>query len=171
MNKELLAFINGEVNAFKQEDIVISRAKLSNGSQHVRISIVGTDTPLYEFWHKRGSPAGDSPPKHTGGKKPYIMVMVDEIEKLKETEGLKNAEELIGYLVSLSRYIEWSTGKLVKKRSKKPLKYSNLQAMFTCGNKKLNRILNQLKEHDLLFSTQEGYFISRKFIKKGKGGR
>lgn len=169
MDKGILAFINGEANVIKQGDIVVSRARLANGKQHVRIT--AGEMVLYEFWQNGQASTSDHPPKHTGGKKPYIMVMVEEIEALKKVEGLTNAEELIGYMVSMSRHIEWSTGKLVQKRSKKPLKYTDLQTMFGCGNKKLNRILNDLKENDLLYSTQEGYFISRKFIKKGKGGR
>ncbi len=170
MDKKILAFINGFVNAVRHGDLLISRESSPNGSQIVRVKVITEDSEIlmYEFWHNSKKESKDnSSPKHTGGKKPYIMVMVEEIEKLRMKEEVKNVEELIGFLVCLGQYIQWNTGKLIHKRSKKLIQYKDLQNIFGYGNKKLNRILSELKKHDLLFGTQEGYFISSRFIKKG----
>lgn len=161
---EILKFLNGETNAVKA-DVIISRERAPTGMQYITIS--GENGTLYSFWHNPQKKARDKPPKHTGGKKPYIILMVDEIEKLR-SEGVPNIEGMIGFIVCLGKHIEWNTGKLIQSRNKKPLQYKDLQAMFNYGNRKLNRVLTELKEHDLLFNTKEGYFISTRFIKKGK---
>jgi hypothetical protein len=93
--------------------------------------------------------------------------MIDKLEELKAT-GIINIEELIGFLVCLGNHIEWHTGKLINKRSKKQLKYTDLQKIFSCGKRKLDKILKELQRHNLLFNTSEGYFISTDLIKKGK---
>lgn len=136
---------------------------------------------MFSFWNnpkkknrekiivdENGVEATEIPPKHTGGKKPYIMVMQEEVERLR-SEGVKGVEELIGYCVSMGKYIEWNTGKLIHKRSKKPLKYSDLLDIYKCSNNKLSRMISEMKEHDLLYKTEEGYFISSRLLKKGKG--
>ena len=167
MEKDLLRFLNGEINVVEVRTIFV-RENLPNGVQHtVARPVDDWDLVLLEAWKNPNQPAQNDKPKHAGGKKPYIMLMVDEVEKLR-SQGVGNVEELIGHLVCLGKYIEWSTGKLIRKRRKKPLQYKDLHDIFPCGNRKLNRILTELKEHDLLFGTKEGYFISTRFIKKGK---
>jgi hypothetical protein len=167
MEKDLFKYLNGEVNAVKIE-VVLVRERLPNGIEHLTVSTANEGRLLLcEQWkNPKKKPRSDTP-KHTGGKKPYIMLMVDEVEKLRK-DGVKNVEELVGYLVCLGKFVEWNTGKLIQKRSKKPIRYKDLQGIFPCGNRKLNRILGELKEHDLLFGTEEGYFISTRLIKKGK---
>lgn len=129
----------------------------------------GETRPLYPpLWYNPAKKTKtEKQPKHTGGKQPYIMLMVNEVESLRE-QGVKNIEELIGYVVILGKYIEWNTGKLIHKRSKKPLMYKDLQEIYSCSKPKLNKMINLMKEHDLLYYTDEGYFISSKYIKKGK---
>ena len=169
MDKNLADFFSGATNVISG-NITIIRESIPDGSQFWTIK--RDDVEIISFWHNpKNKPAKEKPPpKHTGGKKPYIMLMVGEVEKLR-AQGVCGVEELIGYLACLGQYIEFNTGKLIHKRSKKPLQYKDLQRIFPCGNKKLNRILRELKEHDLLFNTQEGYFISSRLIKKGKANK
>jgi len=168
MRKELLDFLNGITNAVQFEDVVLSRETLTNGYQHLILSTIENNIPLLKGWHNPEKEQNkDHVPKHTGGKKPYIMLITGEIENLRK-QGVPNLEELIGFLVCLGNSIEWNTGRLINKRSKKALKYKDIQKLFSGGRKKLDRILRELKEHDLLFGTEEGYFISTRIIKKGK---
>lgn len=169
MDKELLRFINGEINVLQLNMTLVREPTLPNGFTHIEArpsSEQGRDMLLLNSWDASNRPKSDTP-KHTGGKKPYIILMVDEVEKLR-AQGVVNVEELIGYLVCLGRYVEWNTGRLIHRREKTSLQYKDLQSMFPCGNRKLNRILAEMKEYDLLFKTTEGYFISYRFIKKGK---
>jgi len=167
MEKDLLRFMNGEVNVARV-NCLIKKEIMPNGITHLWVAnCEGEEILLCEEYRKTGDRRNKGSPKHTGGKKPYVILMTDEVESLK-SQGIKNTNELIGFLASLSKYIEWNTGKLVQKRSKKTLQYKDLKEIFPYGNKKLNRILNDLKTHDLLYNTTEGYFISSRIIKKGR---
>jgi hypothetical protein len=164
MDESLLEFINRNVNA-TNANVAISREFAGNGREHIYISVDGK--PWYNFWHDPNKSKSRDSPKHSGGKKPYVMVMTEKIDELKKN-GIKNVEEMIGFLVCLGKYIEWNTGRLINVRSKKSLLYADIQKIYGCSNNKLNRILAELKEHDLLLNAAEGYFVSRSLIKKGK---
>ena len=180
MDKQLLKFINKEVNA-AEADTLITRETTSNGMEYITISLKINNEykQLYSFWHNPKKKNREPPvvndnntveekkPKTTGGKKPYLMLMIKEIKALHD-KGVKNVAELIGTVACLGENIEWNTGRLIKKRTKQALKYKDLQEILGYSNGKLSKILNELKEHDLLFKTEEGYFISSKYIKKGK---
>jgi len=180
MDKQLLKFINKEVNA-AEADTLITRETTSNGMEYITISLKINNEykQLYSFWHNQKKKNREPPvvndnntveekkPKTTGGKKPYLMLMIKEIKALHD-KGVKNVAELIGTVACLGENIEWNTGRLIKKRTKQALKYKDLQEILGYSNGKLSKILNELKEHDLLFKTEEGYFISSKYIKKGK---
>jgi hypothetical protein len=150
----------------------ITREKSPNGTCFMSLKIPngeGKELVLFSWWDNPKKPAkkDKDPPKHTGGKQPYVMLMTKEVEKLGE-KGVKNVAELVGHLSLLGDYIEWNTGKLINRRTKKPLKYKEVQTIFSCGNKKLNRLLGDMKKHELLYSTDSGYVISSRLIKKGK---
>ena len=172
MDKKICDFYNGDSDILPlPPGSYLVREKSPNGTNFMTLKMPNGEKDLIvdSWWSKPGKPAkkDKDPPKHTGGKKPYIMLMVEEIEKLKKG-GVKNVGELAGYLVSLSKNVEWGTGKLIHDRTKKPLKYKELQTIFGCGNKKLNRLLGDMKEHELLYSTDGGYVVSSRLIKKGK---
>jgi len=173
MDKELAKFINHEVNAVKVE-VIISREKTNNGTEYIQISPkIGNDyKQMYSFWHNPNKKVRgpDDKPKHTGGKKPYVIVMYQEVMKLKE-KGVKNARELVSYLMCIGDNIEWNTCKLINKRTKKPLKRTDVEKLFDCGKNKFDKLMAQMKKYDLLYKTNEGYFVSTKYIKKGKTER
>ncbi|MDF2563710.1 MAG: hypothetical protein K0Q53_105 [Massilibacillus sp.] len=162
MDKNLLAFLNKEINVIKTE-VIISREPTNKGTELIHFSV--GEKELYQVW--KNSNDNNVKPKSTGGKKPYIMLMVQEVIKLKKTS-IENIEEVIGFLVLLAENIEWNTGKLINKRSKKPLKYVDLQKTYSGSKYKFEKTMKILKNNDLLTHTPEGYFISSKLIKKGK---
>jgi hypothetical protein len=172
MDKKTRDFIDGTSDIMPiPTGSFLHREKLPNGICFMSLKIPNgdKDLTLKEWWENPNNSAKKDkpPPKHTGGKKPYIMLMVEEIERLKK-EGVSNVEELTGHLISLAKHIEWNTGKLIQKRSKKPLKYKDFLTIFGCGNRKLNRLLADMKEYELLYLTDGGYVISSRLIKKGK---
>jgi hypothetical protein len=158
---KLLEFINGESNVVKVE-VIISREKTQQGTEYISVS--AENRPLYSFWHNPNKNKGT--PKHSGGKKPYIMLMIERIEEMRKNN-IPNIEDLIGFMVCLGNNVQWHTGKLIHKRSKKQLKYADLLTLFSYGKRKLDRILKDLQDNSLLRNTAEGYFISDSLIKKG----
>lgn len=167
LDKQLLKFVNRETNVVEVQTKILRESIKGRDYVSIQTLVDGEYIPTYSFWHNPQRQITNNPPKHTGGKKPYLMVMIEEVEKLRTT-GIKNAEELIGSLVCLGNYIEWNTGRLIHKRKKTSLKYKDLQDIYNCSNKKLNKIIGELKKHQLISSTSEGYFLSSKIIKKGK---
>jgi len=176
MDKKMRDFYNGISDILPlPPGSYVTREKTPSGTNFMTLKVPNGEEGelvLFDWWEKPGKKAKKDkpPPKHTGGKKPYIMLMVEEIDKLKK-DGVKNVEELAGYLVSLGKYVEWNTGRLVQTRTKQQLMYKDLKTIFTCGNKKLNRLLGEMKEHELLYSTDSGYVISSRLIKKGKSNK
>lgn len=161
MDKKILAYLNNETNVIKT-DAIFSREKTDKGVEYIHVSF--GDEERYTFWN---NPLKEkSPPKSMGGKKPYVMLMVQKVTELQK-KGIKNIEEIIGFLVLLSDNIEWNTGRIINKRSKKPLKYSDLQNKHSGGKYKFEKTMKLLSENSLLEHKPEGYFISTDLIKKG----
>lgn len=172
MDKKMRDFIDGTTDVMPiQDGSFLHRERAANGHHYMTLRVPNgeEDIVLEEWWKNPKKPArkDKDPPKHTGGKQPYVMLMTKEVEKL-GNQGVKNVAELVGHLSLLGDYIEWNTGKLINRRTKKPLKYKEVQIIFTCGNKKLNRLLGDMKKYELLYSTDGGYIISSRLIKKGK---
>lgn len=168
MEPTFMDFLAGNVSVFRMGDVIFSSEVAPSGGVLWHVSNFDTGNEVRSIWISNKS---KGIPKTTGGKKPYLMVMIDDIDELVNgecTEG--DINEQMGYLCCLGKYIHWNTGQLVNKRTKKQLKYNDLLKLFKCGNKKLNRLLNQMKSNEILFSTDKGYFVSRKYIKKGKKG-
>lgn len=164
MDRQLSKFINGEVNIVQLNDVLLSREKNNKGMEYIHIKPTGCNDDLYTFWHnpyKNKPKDPNKPARHTGGgKKAYVMVM---LEKLKEI----NDSEIVGDLVRLSEYIEWGTGRLIDKRKKTPLRFDDIKKIFKCSNGNLTKRINKMKDYNLLEHKTEGYFISPDFIKKG----
>lgn len=159
---DLSKFLSGEVNVIKA-NVIITREKKAKSPQEY-IHIMSGEEEIYSFW--RSSESAPTKGKSTGGKKPYVMLMLQRLEELQE-QNIPNFEEIIGVLVLLSKNIEWSTGRLINKRSKKQLKYEDLIKLVTFSSRKLDKLISVMKQYKLISNTSEGYFISQSFIKKG----
>jgi hypothetical protein len=160
---KLLAFKNKEINVVKGE-FIISRESLDNGVDFIHVTCADNGKEVYSFWQNTNKT--DEEPKSMGGKKPYVMLMLQELSKLQEG-GIKGIEDAVGFLTIISDNIRWNTGLVVNKRSKKPLKYTDLQKIYSGSKYKFEKTMKFLKDHNLLTHTPEGYFISRELIKKG----
>ena len=173
---ELAKFLLGENNVVKTEVLVEREVNKKTGQEFIHI-LSADGKPIYTFWHNPNKDPRPTPetvveepvvekPKSMGGKKPYAMLMLQNVEKLKE-QNMPNFEEILGTLVRLSNNVEWSTGRLINKRSKKQLKYGELIKLVSFSARKCDKLIGIMKEYNLLSNTSEGYFISRDLIKKG----
>ena len=163
MKNDIMKYVSGEQNAIRDE-FILSREKCG-GSEFVHVQHPDLPEPLYTFWHSnKQTRKGNKNTSQTGGKKPYVMLMVEELIALMN-KGLP-AEDA-GYLLYLTPYIEWGTGRLIHGRSKRQMKFVDIAKVFGKSYKTTQGIIATLKDHDLLAYTKEGYFISRELIKRG----
>jgi hypothetical protein len=168
VDRQLLAFMNREINTVCAT-VMMSRQETDKGTDYITIKDAEELLQLFELWRStHPKKARDKPPKHTGGKKPYLMVMLERLRELKGGK-VEHLPELTGSLVLLGDNIEWGTGRLVRGRGKhkKPMRYGDIQNLLGYSEWKLNKVLALMKEHDLLTETEEGYFVSRQLIRRG----
>jgi len=161
VNKNLLAYLNGEKNSVVDQ-FVISREKAHN-SECIQVQYTEIPKPLYTFWVSPRK-SKNKTPKHTGGKKPYVMLMLQELEILAK-KGIP--AETVGHLIFLVPYIEWKTGKLVIGREKRNVKVEDIQKIFNKSKRATLYIIADLKKHSLIERKEGAYFVSRAIIKKG----
>lgn len=156
----------------------ITREKTKNGYEYIEEYIIDTKTNkeyfLRKLWHNPNKEVvkDKTKSKNAGGKQPYFMVMINEVEKLKKLD-IKDRLDVTGFITIVGKNIEWNTGRLINTRSKKQLQYKDLMKITGCGKTKLDRILNTMKDNNLLTYEKPsadkdgGYFISSNIIKKG----
>lgn len=157
----LKEYLSGMKNAVRDEFIISRERSKKTDSELVFIQHPEMREPLYTFWHTRRS---GKKPKHTGGKKPYVMLMVEGLIELME-KGMP--AEYAGYLLYLVPYIEWGTGRLLYGRTKRSMKFRDIQKIFDRSYVTTLKIISRLKQYNLLTHTKEGYFISRDIVKRG----
>lgn len=158
MNKDLLKYFNYEKNAVKAE-FVISREKLPNGYEYIVVSNEEIGE-IYSGYQNPNKKKKDSKAQ-TGGKKPYVMLMINEFKNKSITY------DVLGAAISLANNIQWNTGLLINKRSKKPLKADDIANILNCSRSKVFSLIKELKINNLMFKDDKGYRINNTFIKKG----
>ena len=155
MNNDLLKYLNGNVNV---ANAIVSREKLKSGIEHVYVSIDGVD--IYDFWFNTKKKKEHNP-KHTGGKKSYAKIYLEKLETY------DISIEALGFMVKLLPYIQWSTGYLLKKRSKKKLKTDDILKIVNKSRNTAFKIINEMKKYNLISYDSEGYRVNKEFIMKG----
>ena len=159
MKDGMRKYLSGQQNAVRDQ-FIISREK-AGGCEHVHVSHPELAEPLYQFW--TGKKKANSP-KHTGGKKSYVMVMIRELAGLIAND---LPAENVGYLMCLVPFVEWGTGRLVLGRDNRQMTLADIQQKFKRSRRKTLYILSNLKKHGLLVRDAGGYALSRSLIKKG----
>lgn len=174
MKKETLEYLRGERNAVKDE-FIISREK-TDTAELLHISHPDIEEPLYQLWHTtkckkvvscKGEIGGPVKPKHTGGKKPYVM-LVQEAGQGEDADLSIEASALLWKLIR-GGHVEWHTSRLIRKRDKVSLTRVMMQEMLKVGAVKIKRALSELTAKKILTydRSARAYFIDRKLVKKG----
>lgn len=71
------------------------------------------------------------------------------------------SESELFFLVNAADYLYWDTGQMLRKRTKKPIKYKDLLKILGWNKVKMNKVIKSLKEKELLSNGKDGrgYFI------------
>jgi len=175
INKELAEYLSGQRNAVR-DTFILSREK-ANGAEYVSVSLPDNPTPIYNLWTKPIKKANPNKatgiieevkPKHTGGKRPYIMLMQDQND-ITNTLSIEAAGLMFKLLAG--GFIEWDTGRIMDRRSKQPLTIDKIRSRYKLGKDKSKTIIKELTENDIIKydHKQRAYFFNAKFARKGGG--
>jgi hypothetical protein len=172
-------FLRGERNAVRG-DFIISREQTKNSSFcFVSMPQEEESVQILAGWAKKVKPESEilatvqevstaepKPKKHTGGKRPYVLLFQDNIDAVKDLS--LNAS---GFLLKViaSGCVEWHTGKVIKKRSKKAMTQKMICAEFGLKSVECKAILKELTEKKIIAydNSEKAYFINRNFAAKG----
>lgn len=172
-------FMRGERNAVRG-DFIISREQTKKSS-YCFVSLPNQDepTPILAGWAKPLKPEHEllatvhevdkdkvKEPKHTGGKRPYMMLMQDKAMVVKDLS--LGASGLLLKIIA-SGCVEWNTGKIIKKRSKKPMTIAMICDEFGLKTADCKSILKELGNKEIIRydKSEKAYFIDTDFAKKG----
>jgi hypothetical protein len=168
LDNNLIKFLLGEV---KVADLgggnIVSAEHCTDTWWQIILAHDGEEIFRLNYNPKTKQNENKAPPKNTGGRKSYAMLMMEEFDRIIKAD-IPYKLETVGFVAYMSRFAEWGTGKIVKKRTKQPIKYEEMLEILSLGHKKLSDIITNLRSLDLLKHTSEGYFISPNIVKKGK---
>lgn len=176
MKKETQEYLMGERNAIRDEFILSRERKGRN--EYISLSLPDRSEPVYKLWTKKninkkpvkavGEIIETKQPKHTGGKRPYVMLMQDQQDILN-----KLSMDAAGLLLKImgGGFIEWDTGRIIDRRSKKPLTISMVRARYKLNTTKTKALIKELTENKVIKydRKQRSYFFNANFAKKGVG--
>lgn len=157
--EKIILLKSGSISATSFENIVISSEVTETGKVLFHVSSNGKE--LFSTWLVE--PREESKP-HRGSKKSYSMLMKKEFKELLKNHNPTLEEK--GAVTELATlYVDWGTGLLCHR--KKPLKFEQLCNIFGCKKTKTTQLIKSLKDKNILEHKQDGYYLSRTFIKKG----
>ena len=160
------AFADGANTIIKE--VQISREVNDTGIEYIVINEEnwpGEPQELFSFWRNPRRPQTNKTPKHTGGKRSYVKLYLDQIKEVSR----KVTDNDVGMLIRLAQNVDWKTGILVDRRTKKPLNFVGLlkHSGYKSARTLANRI-NALRQAGILIVDHEGrYVISPLFMRKG----
>ena len=183
MQRELFEFLQGERNAVRG-DLIISRECAGN-SEYYYVSLPQDEDacrPILKGWAKKIRPPKNAipiatmeevpvskalkKPKHTGGKRSYVMLMQDKESVLHELS-IQSAGALMKLLCS--GCVEWGTCRIKRKRGKKAMTANEIYKEIGLTAAEGKAVFAELRLKGILTydNKKKAYFISRDFIKKG----
>jgi hypothetical protein len=173
---ETREYILGERNAIRDE-FILSRERAGN-AEYVNVTLPGEQQPIYSLWtqkpqkYKATEATGEivkNPPKHTGGRRPYIMLMQDQQDVLNVLT--LDAAGLLLKLIA-GGFIDWHTGRIVDRRTKQPLTSVMMRTRYKLGATKIKAMIKELTKNEVIKydRKQKAYILNAKFARKGVGG-
>jgi len=163
MGSDYQDFKSGKVNYYRSGTLSIGRERIPGKKSDYYI-IKNGDEIVHDWFGILGKKTGEK--KTMGGKAPYVMVMTEKIGEMVR-EGKATTDQL-GCLAVLSANIEWGTGRLIKKRSKKSMQANDIQEVLGISHGTWAKKVKELKDNSLMTVNKDGYFISTDLFKKGE---
>jgi hypothetical protein len=130
----------------------------------------GTGIELFQEWRRKDMLLGDNDKdnENTGGREPYAMLFFRKIKKVFKGEYVGSMDCQLSSLVILSEFVQMNTGKLVKKRTKKPMTQGDIAKELGVSVRRAAELISNLKANGILERKDGAYAIKREFIAKGR---
>jgi hypothetical protein len=131
-----------------------------------------TGISLFDQWIKKGNLfKREEKPKNEniGGQEPYVRLYYRRIDKVVNGgEFVGGLDSQLSTLTLLCKHIQMNTGKLVKKRTKKPLTMADIAQTLNVSVRRAADIIANLKANGFVERKDNAYFVNRKFYFKGR---
>lgn len=174
MKKQLIEYINGNVNVV-QDEFILSRER-SGRSELIFVNTPGSEKPMYALWNSKKDAKAHKlkkiekdcvieqvMPKGTGGELTYLMVMQGELENIK---GL--SIDASGLLLKLFSCVEWNTCRVIRRRDGAALTQQMMSDKFKIGTRKLKLAIAELRKMKILRYEGRAYYVDKTLIRKGR---
>jgi biotin operon repressor len=152
-------------------EIIISREDKEDRKSTL-FHFVDKDTgiELFSEWRKADKLFGGEKKEteNIGGREPYAMLFTRRVKKVFSGEYVGSKDSQLSALVLLSEYIQMNTGKLVKKKSKKPLTQQDIAKELGLSVRRTATILADLKANGVIERQDGAYLIKREFLARGR---
>jgi len=180
MKKDMVDYLNGDTNVVRDE-FILGREK-AGGKEIIIVSLPEREKPLYSLWNapvfraksnykavetENGVQFEREKPKSIGGKRPYSMLMADEIARLINA-GLST--EAAGAILKLgATCIEWTTGRIRSPKGKRSMGRNEMAKYLRLSDRGIKAVLRELIKLKVIRydRCKRSYFMSRNIIKKG----
>ena len=133
-----------------------------------------TGVPLFDKWVRKDNMFGENKNadnENTGGREPYVMLFYRRLKKVFRGEFVGNMDCQLSSLTLLSEFIQMNTGKLINKRTKKPLTQADIAKELGLSIRRTAEILSDLKSNGIIVRQDNAYFVKREFFAKGRAFR
>jgi len=130
-----------------------------------------TGALLFDKWGRKNDLFGTkvkNESENYGGLEPYVMFHPKRVKEVFKGDYVGNMQSQITALTFLSEYIQSNTGKLVNKRTKKPLTRQEIAKDLGLSVRRASEIISDLKANRLLERRGNAYYIPREFYAKGR---
>ena len=130
-----------------------------------------TGISLFDKWVRKDNLFGENKTpdnENIGGQEPYVMLFWRRIEKIVTGDFVGNMDCQLSALTLLCKFIQMNTGKLVKRRTKKPLTMSDIADALNVSVRRAAGIVADLKANGFMERKENAYFICRDCYAKGR---
>lgn len=154
-----------------QKNLMIGREKLDTGAELIVVTDYEGAKPkiVISGWRSKNKyQRKNATPKHTGGKPSYVRLYTKLFEKLQrqgQQPGIKDAE--IGTALRMAAFADWKTGKLIDKKTKKPLNLVTLSNKLGYSKRTMIDRAEALQKAGIIKQKDGCYYMNRDYIAKG----
>ena len=131
-----------------------------------------TGVELFSQWRRKEDIFGDKKipqGERIGRREPYALLFYKNIKKVLEGEEfVGNVDCQLATLMKLTEFVQMGTGRLINKRSKKPLTREGIAKVLGLSVRRTATILSNLKKNGFIERIGGSYVVNRRYIARGK---